>query len=90
MSRKERAVSNGSFSFLRAAARLIISLTNGYYADNDDVKQKETNIADDDNKAYGSNALIARKGNKDIDDAWEKTMSLMLPAEMDALGGDFL
>ena len=66
------------------------SLTNGYYADNDDVKQKETNIADDDNKAYGSNALIARKGNKDIDDAWEKTMSLMLPAEMDALGGDFL
>ena len=66
------------------------SLTNGYYADNDDVKQKETNITDDVNKAYRSNATVERKGNKDIDDAWEKTMSLMLPAEMDALGGEFL
>ena len=63
-----------------------VSLTNSYCPDNGDVKQ--TNITDDVDKAYRSTATVERRGKSDIDEAWEKTMSLMLPAEMDALGGE--
>ena len=85
MSWRERAVSKGPFVQPHTQS---VSLTNSYCPDNGDVKQ--TNITDDVDKAYRSTATIERRGKSDIDEVWEKTMSLMLPAEMDALGGEFL
>ena len=87
MSRRERAVSKGNFSCNRTPKS--VSLTNSYCPDNGDVKNKLISRMMTD-KAYRSTATIERGGKKDIDEAWEKTMSLMLPAEMDALGGEFL